>query len=306
MFFPHNIDSQIKMTKKASKKDKTSIILFFLSMLVVVLFMFFRSFIRLPVFISLLLAILVGGAIGVLILRTFIFKEKDLLDEEESSKDDSLERYYNIIESELPNMIDGIEVFENTDGNMCVCIEVLFGPNDRAKSQRTLSFLAEIFGIISRFSIDFKAYVTREDFLRSIECKRFLNTINSVKDKNLAPVISEMGDLILSYTELHSNLYSTFLVIRFSPVNMINLPSLRDNILETLNSSGSSVRNVQFCDRLRFRSFIREYNRVEALDLSSFKGGKLTSKLVRKYRRHVFVVEKNNIGYSFKTGVKEL
>lgn len=310
MFFPFNIDNQIKMSKKASSKDKASIITFAVIGGGVFLYLgispFFTEVLHLPSIVAFLLCMILSISVLVFILRTFVFREKELLNEEENSKNDSLERFYHIVESELPNMIDGIEVFENDDGNMCACLEVLYGPNDRLKSEKTKDFLVELFNTISKFCIDFKVFVTKEDFSRSIECKRFLNTVNSVKDKRLAPVISEMADLVLGFTSQKSNLYSTYIVIRFTPVNSRMLPGLQSQLLDVLHSSRSSIRNLEFSDRQRFRAFIRDYYRVEALDLSTFRGGKLTSKLLRKYRKHIFLVDKVDVGYNFNTGVKKV
>ena len=310
MFFPYNIDDQIKVSKKASSKDKASVITFSVIAggfgLYVVISPFFTEALRLPKFIPFLISAFTSISVLVVILRAFVFKEKDLLNEEENSKSDSLERFYNIVETELPHLVDGIEVFENTDGNMCACLEILYGPNDKIKAENTLDLLIQMFNTVSKFCLDFKVFVTKENFLRSIECRRFLNTVNSVEDPTLASVIVETSDLVLGLTAEKSNLYSTYVVMRFSPVNSRMLPGLRNQLLELLNNSNSSIRNLEFSDRKRFREFITEYYRVEALDLSSFRGGKLTSKLIRKYRKSIFVVEKNNIGYSFNTGVKKL
>ena len=306
MFFPYNIDNQIKKTKKADKKDITSIVMFCLSVLGFFLFRFLVSLGILPWWLCLIFTILVLLAISTFILIIFVYRGRELVEEDEESKVDSLERFYKIVETELPTIVDGIEVFENIDGNMCACLELLYGPNDKVKSDNTLKFLVSLFNSVSKFCIDFKVYVTKEDFLRSIECKRFLNTVNSVKDPTLASVIAEMSDLILGYTETKSNLYSTYIIIRFTPANISNLNGLKVQLLESLNNSNSSVRNIEFSDRKRFRSFIREYYRVEALDLSSFRGGKLTNRLIKKYGRNIFVVKKNNIRYKFNTGVKEL
>lgn len=308
MFFPYNIDSQVKSKSKVDSGTQRSffLTLFFIGM--IVLYFIARDILvtqfGLPWFVSIAVTLLISFLVGFSILRIFVFNEKFLVESEEDSKSDSLGKYYKIRESELPQMIDGIEVFENNDGILCACVEILYGPNSRDKSEFTLSYLESIFNNISQFSTDFKVYITKENFLRSQECKNFLRTVNNDSNKQLKPLISEISDLILGYTAERSFLYSTFIIIRFPTISSNSLKGLKVKLDDIVSESVSSIRSIEFVDRSRFREFIRDYNLVEALDLSNYKSSNLPSNIYRKYKNSIFVIEGTDTKYEYKNGVK--
>lgn len=310
MFFPYNVDSQVKSSKKADSKTKNSFFMVLFGIGTIVLYFILRDilFIQfgLPRWLVILLTLLISAGVGFILLRFFIFNEKFLLESEEDSKNDSLGKYYKIRESELPQLIDGIEVFENTDGVLCACVEILYGPNSKEKSNYTLAYLKSIFRLLSRFSVDFRVYVSKENFLRSKECKNFLSTVNRNSNPNLKPLISEISDLILGFTEERSFLYSTFIIIRFPSISGNQLKGLKNNFDEIVNNSNSSIRSIEFVDRARYREFIRSYNLVEALDLSNYKSSTIPSNIYRKYKHNIFLIEGTETKYEYKNGVRDI
>lgn len=311
MFFPYNVDSQVKSSKKA---DRKTIFSFFLSLFgigTIALYFILRDVLftkfGLPRWLAIILTIVISLSVGFVILRFFVFNEKFLLESEEDSKNDSLGKYYKIRESELPHYIDGIEVFENTDGVLCACVEILYGPNSVEKSNFTLSYLGTIFKLISQFSVDFRVYVSKENFLRSKECKNFLNTVNiNNSNPNLKPLISEMSDLLLGFTAERSYLYSTFIIIRFPSISGTQLKGLRNSFNEIVSNSNSSIRSIEFVDRARYREFIRSYNLVEALDLSNYKSTSISSDVYRKYKNKIFIIDGVDTKYEYNNGVKDI
>lgn len=310
MFFPYNIDNQIKVSKQSDPSDRRSVILlvFFVSM--IVLYYFLRNILTnkfgFPNWVSGVCTIFISVVVGGILLRFLVFNERAIVQAEEDSESDSLGKYYKIRESELPIIMDGIEVFENTDGMLCACIEILYGPNSKEKSEFTLDYLNDIFKSVSNFSVDFRTYITRENFLRSKECKNFLKTVNNNSNTELKNLVSEMSDLILSYTELRSYLYSTFIIVRFPPISGHSLKVLRGKLNEIVSNENSSIRSIEFADRSRFREFIRNYNLVEALDLSNYKSSDITINAYRKYKKSIFVIEGVETKYEYKNGVKSL
>lgn len=308
MFFPYNVDSQVKASKKADDGTKRSFFLLIYFIACIVLYFILRDILviqfGMPWFVSILTTLVLSLTIGFFLLRFFVFNEKFLVESEEDSKSDSLGKYYKIRESELPQIIDGIEVFENTDGILCACIEILYGPNSEDKSEFTLVYLKHIFRALSQFSVDFRAYVTKENFLRSKECKNFLNTVNKPSNPELKSFVVEMSDLLLGFTKERSYLYSTFVIVRFPAINAHSLKGLRTKFNEIASASTSSIRSIEFVDRSRFREFIRDYNLVEALDLSNYRTSDLPSNVYRKYKNKIFVIEKTDTKYEFSNGVK--
>lgn len=308
MFFPYNVDKQVKSYKKVDSGTKKSFFMLLYGIACVLLYFILRDILvtsfGFPRIVAIIVTLVLSILVGIFILRFFVFNEKFLMESEEDSKSDSLGKYYKIRESELPQTINGIEVFENTDGIMCACIEILYGPNDKVKSEFTLSYLKDIFSSISQFSVDFKAYVTKENFLRSKECKNFINTVNRNSNKELKSLVSEMSDLILGFTEQKSFLYSTFIIVRFPAINGNSLKSLKYRLDEIVSNSNSSIRSAEFVDRARFREFIRNYNLVEALDLSNYRASELPVNIYRKYKNNIFIIEGTETKYSYENGVK--
>lgn len=309
MFFPYNVDSQVKSSKKADSQTKNSFFMVLFGIATIVVYFILRDILSvqfgLPRWLAIVITLILALISAFLILRFFIFNEKFLLESEEDAKSDSLGKYYKIRESELPRMIDGIEVFENTDGILCACVEILYGPNSKQKSQYTLSYLKVIFSALSQFSLDFRAYVAKENFIRSKECKNFLSTVNANKSNNeLKMLVSEMSDLILGFTEEKSFLYTTFIIVRFPAINATSLKSLRSKFDEIVSNKNSSIRSIEFVDRARYREFIKEYNLVEALDLSNYKSNALPANIYRKYKNNIFVISGTDTKYEYKNGVK--
>lgn len=308
MFFPFNVDRQIKTSKQVDGGAKATVGGFLFIVGTVVLYSTLRNLtytMGIPAFIPLLATLVISALVGFFLLRFFVFNEKFLVESEEDSKNDSLGKYYKIRESELPRYMEGVEVFENTDGILCACVEVLYGANDKIKSENTLAYLINIFKLISQFSTDFRAYVTMENFLRSKECKNFMNTVNRDSNKSLKPLIAEMSDLILGYTEENSYLYSTFIIIRFPAINGYFLKGLQNKFGEMVTNANSSIRSIEFVDRARYREFIRNYNLVEALDLSNYKVSNLPSTVYRKYKKSIFIIEGTDTKYGYDNGVIE-
>lgn len=311
MFFPYRVGESLN--KKVDIDGKGIFTVAFFAELVAGVFVysyintFLSQFISFHSIISFLIVLVLIVVVSITVIRIFIIDESSKLKEESNSKDDKLERFYQIRETELPTIIDDIEVFENLDGNLVACVEILYGPNDKYKAEKSLSILTYIMGRLGSFCLDFKTYTIREEFDKSIECKRFLSTINRSKNKGTSPHTSAIADKVLRITREKGKLESTFIVMRFTPLNSQGLKGLKNDLIETTLSSNSSIRSINFVDRARYREFIREYFCVDALDLGGFRNQGLTKKLMKKYRKEIYYVENANVDIKvFNTEVSKL
>lgn len=309
MIFPHNIDKVVRDSKKSSGKDKVT---FSITVGVVVDIYLYATVApklkvayNIPMFLSLLVLIIINAIIGITLFRVFIVKEKDQLKEFENSKADSLSRYYFIRERENPKVVDGIEVFENVDGNFFFCLQIFYGPNDLDKSEGTLRYYSTFFNMMSRYCIDFRPYVCREQFRESIECKRFLNGLGKTDNQNLTKAMLEISDMLLDFTDKNGQLYSTYVIGRMTPFQLSSIKALRSELDTLLSTDLHSIRNYNFLDKKQFRDFIRDYCNVEALDLSNIRNPQASAQLMRTYGKHIYVSKENDYGYTFNTGVKK-
>lgn len=306
MIFPHNIDVIIQKSKKSSSKDLTMlglvlIIIFDLGFMFTIGTSLQESY-GIPMLLSFLFILILDIVVGFTLFRIFVVNERDQVKEFENSKDDSLSRYYFIREREIPKMVDGIEVFENVDGNFFVVLQIFYGPNDKDKCEGTHRFFTKLFDFTANYCIDFKTYVARECFSESVECKRFLNGIGNSDNDKLTRTMLEVSDAVLDFTDKNSQLYSTYLMIRMTPFQLSGLKALSSEISVTLNNDLTSIRNFEFLDKKRFRDFVREYHNVEALDLSNIRNPQVSAQLMRTYGSTMCTPEEYN--YKFNTGVK--
>ena len=309
MVFPHNIDKVVKESSKANGKDK---MVFTVSVAVVADIYLYATMAPklkvaygIPMILSFLILFNINAILGITMFRVFVVKEKDQLKEFENSKADSLSRYYFIRERENPKIIDGIEIFENVDGNFFFCLQIFYGPNDLDKSNGTLRYYSTLFNMLSRYCIDFRPYVCREQFRESIECKRFLNGLGKTDNQNLTRAMLEVSDMLLDFTDKNGQLYSTYIIGRMTPFQLDSIKALRTELDTLLHTDLHSIRNYSFLDKKRFRDFIRDYCNVEALDLSNIRNPQASAQLMRTYGKHIHVCKKDDYGYTFNTGVKQ-
>lgn len=306
MIFPHNIEGIVKNAKKSTTKDKTLFTLVILSLINGYLFIMVAPSLKasygIPITITILVILVLNIAIGSTIFRVFILKEKDQLKEFENSKDDSLSRYYFIRERENSKMVDGVEVFENIDGNFFTALQIFLGPNDLQKSEGTYRFFANLFNMLSLYCIDFKTYVCKEQFSESIECKRFLNGIGRSGNSELTKAMLEISDAVLDFTEKNSQLYSIYILVRMTPFQLTGFKAFRTELEALLQGDIHSIRNFEFLNKKEFRDFIRDYYNVEALDLSNIRSPQVSAQLMRTYGKTISTIDEYD--YRFNTGVK--
>lgn len=309
MIFPHNIDRIIKVSKKNTPKQYFNVFLFLLIAVSLVAFFWIRTLLGGGVFLSLVIILVIAVfdiVVCTTVFRVFVIKEDDKVRESENSKSDSLANYYQIRERENNKVINGVEVFENTDGNHLVCIQLFYGPNDRVKAQKTLIFFGTLFNKLSKYCIDFRVYVGKENFRESEECKVFLHGVNNSKGSlKLSKAMLEISDLVLNFTEEKGELYSTYILIRMTPFQLNTINVFMNELSALFSSSEHSIRSYKFLDKKKFRDFIRDYNNLEALDLSNLRNSNTTEEMMRKYGKLIYRYEDKS-SYRFGTGVKKL
>lgn len=217
------------------------------------------------------------------ILDTFIFSSKDSLKEFSSSEKDSISRYYQIRESELPKVYDEVEMFEYVDGSLAFGLELFYGSVNTNKTINSLKNFEIIFNDLLSFSKDISIFVCKQNFEDSIECKNLLSSINKSDNKKLSSVISEMVGKMLDITYDHSRLYNTYIVVRFNPSEMDNITMVKNKIKSIVDDDNSTIRRIEFLSKPRLRDFIVEYFNVEFMDLSGFRNEDITKMIYRKY-----------------------
>lgn len=305
MIFPHNIEGLLSSNKKSKTKDKVGLFLVVLGVVDVYIFYTFATFLKveyhIPRFVVALVLLLLNIALVIFTVRFFVIKEEEQMKEFENSKDDSLARYYRVREREIPTLVDGIEIHENIDGNLFVCLQIFYGPNDTEKSEGTYKFFARLFNILSTYCIDFRPYVAKEIFSQSEECKRFMRFRGNSSNPELSKAMMTIKDDILDFTESHGQLYSTYILIRMTPIQVRSIGALKNQIDELL-ASRNSIRAVEFLDKKKYRNFIREYYNIEALDLSSLRNPNLSKRILRMYGHDVFPYSEEL--FTKKKGVK--
>lgn len=321
LIFPHNIEGYISSSKKTKSSDKVGVFFFVMGLVDVYLFYTFATPLKvqfnIPRFVVAIVLAILNIIIVVVVMRLFVIRENEQMKEFEDSKDDSLARYYRIRERENPTLIDGVEISENIDGNMFVCFQILYGPNDEEKSIGTYKFFARLFNLLQLNCLDFRTFIAKEIFSQSEECRRFMEFKGNSANPELSKAMMTVKDDILAFTESHGQLYSTYILIRMTPLQVRSVGSLKTQIEELANSrnytggiksldkqnsgnSRNSIRGVKFLDKQNFRHFIKEYYNVEALDLSSLRNPSLSKKVMRMHGHEVFTYEEDLFDFAKK------
>lgn len=310
MIFPHNIEGYIQSTKSSSMKDKMGvfciILIGFTLYMVYTVGPFLQINYRIPRWLTFLVFLILDISIIVTVFRIFVVKEDAQLKEFDNSRSDSLANYYYIREKENAQLVDDIEVFEHLDGNIFVCLQLLQGPSDERKAEGTYRLFCKLLNTITMYCVDFRIYVQREDFADSVECKRFMKPRIHPDNKELSSATMEIRDMVLDFTINNSQLLSTYFVIRFAPVDVDNIKIISKEVERLVNEGVHSIRGYRFLNKSAYRNFVKDYHRVQALDLSNIRNPQASLKIMRMYGKDIYAYDKKDFSYSFRTGVKKL
>lgn len=288
MKFPINISRSISEAGKSSGREKMLFIAFIMTLLNVFIFTQLRlalGGLGIPVFLILIVQILVNVLIVVALVRHFVVREEDKLNEYRNSKDSSLSNFYYVRDNKTLKTIYTAPVLEYTNGNYMTILKFSYGFTNDVKSNGSRILFKELFKEISQYGLDFRVYVLPEKFSDSIEYKNFLNSVSGIKDKKLANTVSSIYNAVIDISESNSEIQDTNIMIcTKNPYQIDVLGLVIQQCIKFYSSIDHSFRRLQFMDKEMYRAFIRDYYELEALDLSNLKAIEVNSDLLTGFR----------------------
>lgn len=297
MIFPKNVSQQIRDAGKTSGQEKIGLFFSFSAFLCVITFPYFQSILSKIGFGfigTLLTQLAIMGIVLFFVFRIFIVNEKDKIKEYEGSQKSSLDTYFNLRDKEYVDTVETAPYFEYSNGNLAVFLNLTYGYNTNNKKVGNEAFLTSVINESLKYNMVVRVYNTPEVFEESPECKSYLKNLSNIEDDRLRTMMGEFINYNLKYCNNFSELMSTTIIIQTTnPYQLDNLGLVIKKILESYSSSRTSIRGLEFFGKEKLRAFLRDYYRLEALDLSGLKSVEVDKKILSKYRKFVKVHEIN-------------
>lgn len=296
MRYPINVSKALREAGKSTMSEK---LVFFAFMGLIANIVVFSQLgtllggVGIPTFLIVLGQLIITLLVGTVVVRRFVIREDDKLEEHEKSKDTSLSNYYFIRNREGQEHIESVPVHEYADGNKAIFIRFTYGAATDRSSEETRLILTYLCQITLRYGLEFRMINMPELFEESIECRTMLRNIGNSKHEELSKFMLDQAMFILETCKVSGGLESTIVIIRTKTAIQIDsiAPIIR-KLSEEFFRRDHSLRGMQFLDRPALNSLLRDYYCLEALDLAGLKTASVNRNTLIKYRDAIKVVEK--------------
>lgn len=295
MIFPINVSDRLRNAGKSKSIEKFSFILFLIVLANLLCFgqlsVVFES-LHLPMWLLIVIQILVSFAVGFLLIRIFVVRENDKLEEHKMSKDASISNYYFILDKEHLDEIEGAPIFEYNDGNLAVFVRFFYGENNIRKMKANSEFMQSIYNIIIKYGLECRTLNMPEKFRNSRECQVYTNSLSNIKQDNLRNALADLSEYMLQYTDDYSELQTTTLIVRtINPYQVHELGIILRTLSAQYKVANTSIRSIEFLDNRQMRILMSNYYLLEALDLVSLHVKNVSRNLLIEFKDKVRVLK---------------
>lgn len=309
MKFPINIVKEVKNAGKTTLAERLSLIIF-IALLINVLIYSQIAPIAKSAGVSILLVILAQLILTIIIsltaFRIFVVREEDKKLEFEHSKDPSFSNYYYILDKENVRRLDTVPVHEYSDGNFFILIKFKYGDAPLRSSFATREMYEKLFNDCGKRNLIVRTFNMPEKFKDSVEYANILSSLSNIQSPSIAKVMREIITYNLDSNENTVGLMETTISVQTKFLYQIqDLQVVINNLMNSYKLKTNSVRTIEFLDTRKMKSFLRDYNCLEALDLSSLKTVEVNRELLMKSRNLISIAELNLITGEIITKIEE-
>jgi len=279
MIYPIDVEKQASEASRLVGVEKTKLIALLILIVNGLIMLFtvpFFTSIGVPGWIPVLVQLTLMTAIGVFLLRVFVIKEDEKLQEYKGSLVDSFAKYYslrNLDSADRHNIRNTpIRVYEYSNGSAMFVLALKFGSNDTHKARNTRQVIKDIFNHLGKANLIAKEYIMTEDFSRSVEYRTHIEKLSRTKNLKLAKAVMEINQAALDTCAAESNTDVRYIIVQTkSSYQKYDLPFAIEAIIRLLDEKVTSFRSVEFLDKTDFVEFMRVHYGLGAVDLSLMK-----------------------------------
>lgn len=310
MIFPWNVDEGNKGAQKSSAAEKVQfgVGIFVIVNVLVALFMNqILSTVGIPFWFGLLVQFLLISVVGIFVLRFFVFKEDEKMQEYNSGE--SFVRYYKFRKDsteEYTTYGRKVLAYEYDNGTCTFVMELKYGSNDKRKENNTKEVLEAILRTVSANKMEIRTIVMPEDFLAGQEARRMMEVVGKAKGTKVGKYNLKLVDGVLEHTR-ESNLESLYIMVKTTAIyQKYELDTVLNAILSLLMASTTCFREVNFLDKDGLTALMRNFYGVEAIDLSMVKAVESSEDTMALYQDMVTLYQVNSTeGKSFTRPLPE-
>lgn len=291
MIFPRDVNKRIKDKQKVAGDNQVQLFLTFFVLANV--FGFFildwvnGTFLGGGLWLTLTLMVVLDVLIGVFVFRFFIFDETAKLREFQGTEGDSFAKYMKV-RKDVVHSIDtqkgAISVTEFNNGSMAFTLQLKFGSNDDFLAHRTQKLFQSMYSIAHSYDFETRTVISSEDFVRSKEYHKYVESINGIQDKMLKNSLIALSEASMKrHQELCNTACIYFTVKSVRNYQRADLEDVLKNYLKLFQESVTALRSIQFLNNEELLDFFTEFYGVGAIDLSTTQAIELSKDLDETY-----------------------
>lgn len=208
------------------------------------------------------------------IIRIFVLKEDEKLNEQTGAQSDSFARYCFLRNLTVEDTIDvggvlQVPLFEFVNGTNQFVMRFRFGANDDQRALNTRRAIEKIIRILGRYGLEFSQSTAQEDFKDSPEARAAIEALRKVEDTNQAKYLMDIAQHVFQYASDASSVSIFRLEVKTrSNYQKYELSRVIAEILRVVNETRTAFRSVDFLNSTEFVEYMREHYGLEVIDLS--------------------------------------
>lgn len=245
-------------------------------LLVIITYVLVKDFLGGSLILTGVIILVIALIVGFIIFNLFVFRSSERQAESKSMGSDNFGRFYGIrkdIETVLQlDNGDSIPVYQYGNGSPMVCLELRYGSSNSMKARGSREMYEDLFNIIGTMGYSFHTLTLTERYETTKEYQKLKNYLNVIEDKNLARVMLQITDHLVSHSR-HSQAVIVDYIFIYGGVNRnaYMMTPLLEELYGLITISKTSFREPRFINGHEINEVIREYYGLEAIDMHSIK-----------------------------------
>lgn len=254
-----------------------------------------------PVAVGFLLQFIVEFAIVFPLLRIFVFNEKDMKDEQDANKLDSINNFYKVREEteEVLTLKSGLKLhfYRYSDSTFFTVLRFRYGENNDRKKEQTRLFFELLQSRLGVLHFETKVFVTDEIYEESEEYENLRQNMSGSRipqtpEYNKARLMAQRYmQKIVDGTKRGGVLCTTVYIRNQSSMYAEDLVSTVTILEKALLSQETGIRSMESLDKEALRRFYVQYFNIGAFNVKTMRPADLAKGLMSQYRNKIQVYE---------------
>ena len=274
MVFPEDVQTMSNNASKLSLGDKTRVIFWGIILGNAFLLLFLIPLLGtmgVSWWYPVVVLVAVETFIGVYVVRIFVFKEDEKIQEYNDRMTDSFLKFYALrnVDADETLKIRGtnVPIYEYNNGSIKAVFRFRFGANDDARKMNNVRVFQEIYRIAGENNLEIRQYTSKEEFSKSPEAILYRKKISAIKDRQLGKTMVDIFQNLLDTSDQLSNVDVVNIIIRTKyNYQKYTLGEVVDKILNTISNYATSFRSVDVLYKKSLLELYKDFYGLEVID----------------------------------------